>query len=322
MTLIGKFLSALRLLARGDVATFQRQWQRHRRQSRLQHAPSTIFRHETLGFPVACHPSWPESAGQFLEGHSDAWEFRLLQTWLEPGEHFLDLGANTGLYAFAALPAVGPTGLVVAVDAAPEVIRQNQAGARLLGANNLHFVQAAVTGRSGTITFYVRPDGLLTTEQSLRPAAAQRAGSVPITVPARTLADLAAAHQLGPKLTAVKIDIEGAEAEALHAAPPGWFTADGPLWIVEINPEALTRFGTTAVEILACFPAATFECWLLPKHPHDPKVHPALRAARPQDRLDDSLYYNLFAVPRGSRWQPRTARLAGFFPDSALLRPA
>lgn len=317
-----KILSALRLTGRLDFAGLGRQWKRHRRQARLRRQGTAPFVHETMGFPVVCHPGWPDSAAQFLDGHSDQWEFRLLQAWLQAGDQFLDLGANTGLYAYAASPAVGPAGLVVAVDAAPYVTARNQTGAQRLGATNLRAVQAAVTAASGEITFHVRPDGFLTTEQSLRPAAAQLAGSVPVTVPARTLADLAREHALGPKLAAVKIDIEGAEAPALRAVPAAWLTADGPLWIIEINPEALARFGAGAADITTRFGPDNFECWLLPKHPRDPQVRPALRPGTTVDPLADSPYYNFFAVPRGARWRHRALRLAPFFPDSTLLRPA
>ena len=182
MSLSGKIASALRLIVRLDFAGLGRQWRRHRRQARLHHEGATPFAHRELGFPVVCHPAWPDSAAQYLDGHSDAWEFRLLQAWLQSGDQFLDLGANTGLYSYATLPAVGPTGRVIAVDAAPFVTEKLELGARLLGAANLHAVQAAITETSGEITFHVRPDGFLTTEQSLRPEAARLAGSVAVTV--------------------------------------------------------------------------------------------------------------------------------------------
>jgi FkbM family methyltransferase len=314
MSVPRKIRSALGLAARLDFAGLGRQWRRHRRQSRLRLQGTTAFVHQEYGFPVVCHPDWPDSAAQYLDGPSDLWEFRLLRAWLQPGDQFLDLGANTGLYSYAAWSAVAPGGLVVAVDAAPYVTAQIAAGARRLAAPNLHAVQAAVTEASGEITFHVRPDHALTTEQSLRPDPRQLAGSVAVNVPARTLADLAGTEALGPELAAVKMDIEGAEAAALRAAPSAWFTADGPFWIVEINPGALARFQVGPPEILARFPDSEFVRWLLPKHPHDPRVHPALRPARTSDRFDDSIYYNLFALPRGARGRRRASRVAAFFP--------
>jgi FkbM family methyltransferase len=317
MSLPRKLLTALGLLVRLDFATFRRQWKFNQGQLILRRHGSSPFVHQRLGFPSVCHPDWVDSADLFSINAGDHWEYRLLAQWLEPGDQFLDLGANVGYYSFAALPAVGPAGRVIAVDAAPYVVAKMQLSAQLLGAPHLQAVQTAVTDHTGEITFYVVPSGFITTEQSIHPPDSLRGQSVPLTVPACTLRDLQRTQSLDRRLSVVKIDIEGAEGAALRQTPPEWFEADGPLWIVEINPGALARFEVTAQEILAHFPESHFECWLLPKHPYDAKVHPTLRPAVSADRFDDSLYYNFFALPRGGRWRQRARRLAAFFPDSA-----
>jgi FkbM family methyltransferase len=314
MSLPKKFLSALKLLVRLDFATLRRQWQFNQGQYLLRRQGSAPFVHQRLGFPAVCHPDWPDSTDQFSLNAGDHWEYKLLTQWLEPGDQFLDLGANLGLYCFAALPAVGASGRVVAVDAAPYVIEKLQVSARLLGAANLQMVQTAVTDQSGEVSFFVCPSGFITGEQSLRPPDSLKGQSVSVTVPATPLLDLQKAQALDHRLSVVKIDIEGAEGPALRTAPPEWFTADGPLWMVEINPGALARFEVTPQEILAHFPAKYFDCWLLPKHPFDPKVHPRPRPVNATTRFDDSLYYNFFALPRGPRWSARIPRLATFFP--------
>lgn len=321
MNLPKKALSALRLLLRGDFAGLRRQWEFNQAQLTLRRHGTKPFVHRRLGFPSVCHPDWPDSAEQFCLNAGDHWEYQLLARWLEPGDQFLDLGTNLGYYAFAALPAVGATGRVVAVDAAPYVIEKLQLSARLLGAAQLAAVQSAVTDENGEVSFYVCPTGFITTEQSMHPPDILLGQTVKITVPACTLRELQRTQALDDRLRVVKMDIEGAEGAALRAAPPEWFTADGPLWIVEINPSALARFGVAPEEIIARFPAAEFDSWLLPKHPHDPQVKPAMRPAGRAGRLDDSIYYNFFALPRGARSRPRARRLANFFSASPLTRP-
>lgn len=321
MSLSQKLLTACQLIARADFATLRRQWTINQGQLLLWLHRGKPFAHRRLGFPSVCHPDWIDSADLFCVNAGDHWEYRLIQQWLEPGDQFLDLGANVGYYAFAALPAVGPAGRVVAVDAAPYVVDKLRLSARLLGAANLQAIQAAVTDQDGEVSFHICPTGFVTTEQSIRPPDSLLPQSVRITVPALTLRSLQGAAALDGRLSVVKIDIEGAEAAALRAAPPEWFTAGGPLWIIEINPGALARFEATAPEILRRFPPDHFDCWVLPKHPLDPKIHPRMRPAVSTDRFDDSIYYNLFALPRGPRWRQRTLRLAPFFPDSPLGRP-
>ena len=322
MNLLRKSLTAARLLAQFDFATLGRQWRYNAGRARIQRQGSTPFVHQRLGFPSVCHPDWVDSADLYCLDAGDHWEYRLLARWLEPGDQFLDLGANVGYYSFAALPAVGAAGRVLAVDAAPYVVEKLQLSARVLGAASLEPVQTAVSDQAGEVSFHVCPAGVVTGEQSMRPPDSLRNISVEITVPACTLAGLQAAKALDQHLTLIKMDIEGAEGPALRATPPEWLAADGPLWIVEINPGALARFGATPQEILAHFPAARFESWLLPKHPHDSRTRPALRPADPADAFADSLYYNFFAIPRGTRWRDRALRLAEFFPDSALTRSA
>lgn len=322
MKLLNKLLTALKLLVRLDFATLRRQWEFNRGQFILHRRGSAPFVHQRLGFPSVCHPDWTDSADLFCLNAGDHWEYQLLAKWLEPGDQFLDLGANLGYYSFAALPAVGATGRVVAVDAAPYIVEKLQLSAKLLGAPNLEPVQFAVTDENGEVSFYVCPSGFITGEQSMRPPDSLLAQSVKVTVPACTLRELQRTRSLDSRLSLVKIDIEGAEGAALRMAPPEWFRADGPLWIVEINPGALARFAVAALEILARFSRTEFDCWLLPKHPCDPKVHPAPRPAEAGDRFADSLYYNFFALPRGPRWRQRALRLAAFFPASALTRPA
>jgi FkbM family methyltransferase len=322
MNASAKLRTALRLLGRLDFATLRRQWTINWKQLKIRRRGGRAFVHTDLGFPSVCHPDWVDSVDFYCVNAGDHWEYRLLQAWLQPDETFLDLGTNVGFYAFAALPAVGSAGRVVAVDAAPFVIEKLDQSARLLGAPNLEAVQAAITDRDGEVTFHVCPTGFVTTEQSMRPPDTLLAQSIAITVPARTLASLQTSRQLDHRLTVVKMDIEGAEGAALAGAPDTWFGADAPLWIVEINPSALARFETSAASVIAKFPAEHFECWLLPKHPHDPRTPTQLRRAEPTDPLDDSIYYNFFALPRAARWQPRLGALQPFFPDSALIAGA
>ncbi len=320
MSVSQKILSAFHLLVRGNFQGLYRQALVNERGWTLRRHGRRPFVHRRRGFPEVCHPDWTDSAEIFRINAGDHWEFRLLARWLEPGDQVLDLGANLGCYSFAALSAVGPSGLVVAVDAAPYVTEKLQASARLLGSSRLHVVQTAVTDRMGEIEFHVMPAGAITMEQSIHPAEHLLGRTVKVTVPATTLTDLQRREALDQRLSLIKVDIEGAEVAALRAAPAAWFGADGPLWIVEINPDALTRFGTTPQAILGYFPAERFDCWLLSKHPRNPTDAPSLRPAFAEETFGDSHYYNLFALPRGAGRRARARRLAAFFPGSPLTR--
>lgn len=313
MSNLGKLGTALRLAARLDGRTLRRQWLRHSATRRLRASGGTPLVHSDPGFPFVCHPDWPDSVQQFRHQDADDPEFGLLRRWLEPGDRVFDIGANLGLYTFAAAAQVGLRGQVVAVEAAPFVADKLRLSARLLGATQVEIAQAAVAAETGEVTFYVAKDATTTTEQSILPAADRRSASSPVIVPAVTLRDLALEHASGAPPALVKIDIEGAEAAALAAAPAAWLAADGPLWIVEINPAALARFGATPDTVTAAFPPEAFDCWLWRKHLLGPDRLPGLRPLTPGEAYGDSRYYNLVALPRGGRLAARRHRIAAAF---------
>lgn len=312
MNTLRKLATALRLAARGDLATLRRQWLRYRAEPRLRRHRDTPFPHTDPGFPLVCHPAWPESRDQFLGNQGDHWEVGLLRAWLGPGDVAVDAGANLGFYTFGMADAVGGSGRVLAVEAAPYVADRLRQARELLGTTQVEVIHAALTDRPGTVTLFVSPDHSSTAEQSLRPDPAHAGTQVSLDVPGITFARLANSIPGEAPPAAVKIDIEGAEVAALSAAPPAWLRPDGPLWIVEVNPGTLARFNATAAQLVAHFPPEHFDRWLAPKHPL-PGRSAGLRRLDPRagENFDDAVYYNLIALPRGASRAARRARIQG-----------
>jgi len=61
-----------------------------------------------------------------------------------PGLTVRDLGCGAGLDSLLAARRVGPTGKVIGVDMAPEMVEKARRNARLLGLNNVEFVNAGI----------------------------------------------------------------------------------------------------------------------------------------------------------------------------------
>ena len=100
-----------------------------------------------------------QSGSTYVLGHADAEVQRLLLqgrlyddytehafrlAGLRPGMRVLDIGSGPGDVSFVAARLVGPTGTVLGVDAAPEMVELARARAAEQGLSAVHFERAAV----------------------------------------------------------------------------------------------------------------------------------------------------------------------------------
>ena len=104
-------------------------------------------------------PSAAASGSSYVLGHADVEVQRLLLqgrlyddytehalrlAGLRPGMRVLDIGCGPGDVSFIAARLVGPTGTVLGVDAAPEMVELARARAAERGLSAVHFTQAAI----------------------------------------------------------------------------------------------------------------------------------------------------------------------------------
>jgi len=266
------------------------------RRFRLRRQGSQPFIYRREGHREVCHPDWHLSREHYCHvGREDALELMLLRCWLQPGDVFLDLGANLGAFSFAALPSVGSTGRIVAVDADPFACGKLRSAFALLGSDSSRCLHAALMDRPGEATFHVSADGARSDIQSLRPDASARAkGMRPVAVPAVTLSGVSDAELRGMPPAMVKLDIEGAEQMALSACPAAWLGPSGPMWLVELNPSCLAEFGATPADVAGLF-AGGFDRWLVPKYPR--RGAAGIRRLSGDEGFSDALFYNMVALP-------------------------
>lgn len=305
----GKIKTALGFVARGDLAGFSRHLALNARRLRVRAAGGRPFLHRRLGFAFPCFPDCPESRALYLGGGSDALELALLKAWTEAGDATLDVGANLGIYACAASHAGGASSRVVAVEPSPALVIRIEETARLLGFAGVRVCGACAGEAPGKAGFHVAKDGVPSGTQSMSVEARRDSAYTRITVRVDTLDRLAAENLGGASPALVKVDVEGAEVGALRGAAALLTQEDAALWIVEINPAALRLYGSAGADVLAFFPGASFDCWLVPQHaPAWPR-----RVPRPQadpEAFEDAAYYNLVALPRSGRNSRRSPRVA------------
>jgi FkbM family methyltransferase len=168
----------------------------------------------------------------FMPQFFDRLERDLLKSTLKPGDVFVDIGANAGIYSLTAAALVGAQGTVLAIEPNPVMVERLQRNAAL---NNflsyLRIEAAAVSDKTAQLTMTLDATNL--GGSSLVLERSQHA----MTVPCDTLVNILARHRI-EKITALKIDIEGAEDSALV---PFLSTADKKLFPDRIIIEDSTR---------------------------------------------------------------------------------
>jgi FkbM family methyltransferase len=176
---------------------------------------------------------YPRSELSFISGLWEFWVQDALVAHLEPGDVAWDVGAYIGYFTLLMRQRCGP-GNVVALEPDPwnrarmeRILEMNRIG-------GIEIIPEAVGASDGTVRL---------TRHEEHPAMTGAAESGNLSVPQTTLDSLAA--RLGPPHL-IKMDVEGAEAEILRAAPH-MVEEVRPVWMLELHGQA----GQEAVRILA-----------------------------------------------------------------------
>jgi FkbM family methyltransferase len=165
---------------------------------------------------------------------------------LEPGDLFIDVGANIGLYSILAARKVGSTGRVLAFEPSSREFARLLANLELNDARVVTPFSAALSSAPGFLELHIAPThtGLNTlkvsdaTEHAFRNARVQTVGVLRF--------DEAIAPLLnGKRVKLVKIDVEGAEMEVLLGMEASLAAGLFDRIVVEITPKFLTTFGRT-----------------------------------------------------------------------------
>lgn len=112
------------------------------------------------GLDIHVHPEqYIDRNVLFMPQWYDHNELRLLRDLLAPGDTFVDVGANIGVWSLVASQAVGPSGHVTAIEANSEVAAILKSNARVNGAMWMQVVEAGVSDREETLILNVQTRG-------------------------------------------------------------------------------------------------------------------------------------------------------------------
>lgn len=146
---------------------------------------------------------WLLFGPQFYEPN----ELKFIESTLQPGDVFVDVGAHIGLFSLAASRVVGPSGIVVAIEADAETTETLRYNIKRNGIRNIRVVNCGVSDAHERRPLAAR-------------SAANRAGNsflfstTRTTVECRPLLEILRDERLS-KVTGMKIDNEGFEYKVL-----------------------------------------------------------------------------------------------------------
>lgn len=174
---------------------------------------------------------------------------------LQPGNTFVDVGANLGIMTLAAAKAVGGKGKIIAFEPFERTKRYLE---RTIWANGLKEIvtihQAAVSDHAGTHEFFVGPtcghNSLFPLEDNGTPGTATSGAGTTVQV---KLVRLDEVIPQGLPVHLLKIDAEGAELEVLESASKIIRSQTEIGVIAEFGPSHLKRRGLTTRDWLKPF---------------------------------------------------------------------
>lgn len=167
----------------------------------------------------------------YYHGTYEAGTLRVLETVLRPGDIFLDIGANIGLMTLAAARVVGPQGRVYAFEPVSSTLALLKRNLELNDFQNVHPQPTALGSARETRPIYEHLE-VNRGAASLVPSGASPTG---VFVPVTTLDSFVRAARLEGRIRAVKIDVEGWEAEVLAGGRDTFAAPAGPAVIVEYS---------------------------------------------------------------------------------------
>jgi len=175
---------------------------------------------------------------------------KLLGSLLQPGDVFLDAGANIGLFTLIGARIVGPNGLVVGVEPVTTLFESLRANALELNhLGNTVAVHAALSSVCGRGEIHIGAADNLGSS-SLERHADQHGQSEPVDL--LTVDALAERHPRLRQVAVMKIDTEGHELKVLEGAQ-ATMAAAKPGVLIEVRDKLLRDAGDSSRALFQWF---------------------------------------------------------------------
>ncbi len=169
------------------------------------------------------------------------------EAYLRPGDTFLDIGANIGLYALVAARLVGNRGCVHAFEPCSQTFERLLDNVQINGLRNVTSHKVALSFENAKAELTLANGGFDAWNSLGKPYMGETTGCEMVTTV--TLDSFAREHSLDGRNCVLKIDVEGWENQVLAGAEQFLSGDDAPLLCIEFTQEAALLAGSSCPEL-------------------------------------------------------------------------
>ena len=178
----------------------------------------------------------------YCKGHEYN-ERQFLSSFLKPGDVFIDVGANSGLYTLLASALVDIKGKVYAFEPSPAPFKRLQENISLYGHNNVECIEAALGDHEGKKELNISANGYSAWDTFTGKTGNGHADIINVQV--RTLDRFVSDRDLLNKIIMMKIDVEGWETHVLSGGINTLAGLKAPVLQIEFTDKVTMPAGIT-----------------------------------------------------------------------------
>jgi len=161
-----------------------------------------------------------------IDGVYESATMKFLLRFLKPGDTYVDVGANIGIFVVPVAKKLSPSGLVLAIEPSPGIFPYLRANIEKNGVSRVHLRQcAAYDSEIQDLDFYEAPP-----EHFGMGSLAPQFNRKPVSVDARTLDDILIEENIH-HVNVLKVDVEGFESAVFRGAKK-LLTSDRPPLVI------------------------------------------------------------------------------------------
>jgi FkbM family methyltransferase len=205
-----------------------------------------------LGYRFRCYADSHDASRMiYFNGCPDPSEMEFIRRYLRPGDRVIDAGANVGVYSLLFASLIGRGGFVLAFEPDPQSADRLRENLAINSITNIRVRQAALSIKPGMEPFTQGADTgntLYSLKTYDRPPQ-----MVEVTTFDREI------HSDSYALC--KMDIEGAELDALKGAATSLRRLSPPVWVMELSEKNLARSSHSVADVEAFLATHGYHLW-------------------------------------------------------------